>query len=109
MLVSSVQQSDIDTYVHVSRLPRWLTGKQSACQAGDPEDAGLIPWVDPLEKKVAAHSSILAWETPWTEATSGLQFMGRRSQKVRHNLATKQQQQQIVYVSDCFPLYIFTK
>ena len=27
-------------------------------------------------KKIAAHSSILAWETPWTEEPDGLQFMG---------------------------------
>ena len=24
---------------------------------------------DPLEKKIATHSNILAWETPWTEET----------------------------------------
>ena len=34
------------------------------------------------------HSSILAWETPWTEEPGGLQSLG--SQKVRHDLATKQ-------------------
>ena len=51
VLVSSVQQSDIDTYVYVSGLPRWLTGKESACQAGDPEDAGLIPGLIPWRKK----------------------------------------------------------
>ena len=28
---------------------------------------------DPLEKEMAAHSSILAWETPWTEEPGGLQ------------------------------------
>ena len=27
---------------------------------------------DPLEKEMAIHSSILAWETPWTEKPSGL-------------------------------------
>ena len=27
---------------------------------------------DPLEKKMATHSSILAWETPWTEQPGGL-------------------------------------
>ena len=27
---------------------------------------------DPLEKKMATHSAILAWETPWTEEPSGL-------------------------------------
>ena len=31
---------------------------------------------DPLEKEIATHSSILAWETPWTEEPGGLQFMG---------------------------------
>ena len=45
---------------------------------------------DPLEKEIATHSSILAWELPWTEESAGLQSMG--SQRVRHNLATKQQQ-----------------
>ena len=30
----------------------------------------------PLEKEMVTHSSILAWEIPWTEETSGLQFMG---------------------------------
>ena len=31
---------------------------------------------DPLEKEMAAQTSVLAWETPWTEEPSGLQFMG---------------------------------
>ena len=38
---------------------------------------------DPLEKAMATHSSILAWEVPWTEEPGGLQSMG--SQRVRHN------------------------
>ena len=42
------------------------------------------------EQGRAAHSSILAWEIPWTEEPGGLQSMG--SQTVRHDLATKQQQ-----------------
>ena len=29
----------------------------------------------PLEKEVATHSSILAWEIPWTEKPGGLQSM----------------------------------
>ena len=36
-----------------------------------------------LEKEMATHSSILAWEIPWTEEHGGLQSMG--SQKVRYN------------------------
>ena len=42
-----------------------------------------------LEKEMATHSSILAWEIPWTEEHGGLQSMGL--QTVRHDLATKQQ------------------
>ena len=49
---------------------------------------------DPLEKGVATHSSILAWRIPWTEEPGRLQSMG--SQRVGHDLATKQQQQQII-------------
>ena len=30
---------------------------------------------DPLEKGMATHSSILAWEIPWTEDPGGLQSM----------------------------------
>ena len=38
---------------------------------------------------MATHPSISAWEIPWTEAPGGLQPMG--SQRVGHNLVTKQQ------------------
>ena len=40
---------------------------------------------------MATHPSILAWEIPWTEEPGGLPFMG--SQRVRHDLMSKQQQQ----------------
>ena len=45
-----------------------------------------------LEKEMATHSSILAWEIPWTDVSGSLQ--SKRSQEVRYNLATKQQQHQ---------------
>ena len=32
-----------------------------------------LGWVDPLEKEIATHSSILAWEIPWTEDPGRLQ------------------------------------
>ena len=38
---------------------------------------------DPLEKEMAAHSSVLAWRIPWTEGPGGLQCMG--SQRVGHD------------------------
>ena len=46
---------------------------------------------DPLEKEMATHSGILSGEIPWTEELGRLQSMG--SQRVRHDLVTKQQQQ----------------
>ena len=38
---------------------------------------------DPLDKKMANHTNILAWETPWTEEPSRLQSMGL--QRVGHD------------------------
>ena len=40
---------------------------------------------DPLEKEMATHSSILAWEVLWTEEPGRLQSMGK--QRVRRDLA----------------------
>ena len=34
-----------------------------------------LGWEDPLEKEMAIHSSILAWEISCTEEPGGLQFM----------------------------------
>ena len=45
---------------------------------------------DTLKKEMATHSSILAWEIPWTEESGGLQSM--ELQKVGHQLVTQQQQ-----------------
>ena len=42
---------------------------------------------DPLEKELAAHSSILAWEIPWKEEPGRLQPMAL--QNVRYHSATK--------------------
>ena len=36
----------------------------------------FLGWEDSLEKEMATHSSILAWEIPWTEEPGGLQSMG---------------------------------
>ena len=36
----------------------------------------LLGWEDPLEKGTATHSSVLAWKTPWTEESGGLQSVG---------------------------------
>ena len=49
-------------------------GKKFAYNAGEP---GSIPGPGrTLEKKMASHSGILAWEIPWTENPGRLQSMG---------------------------------
>ena len=56
----------------VKNLPAvWETGVRSLDQE------------DPLEKKMAIHSSVLAWRIPWTEEPGGLQAI--EFQRVRHD------------------------
>ena len=45
-----------------------------------------LGWDDPLKEEIVTHSSILAWEVPWTEEPGGLQSTG--SQSVRYDLET---------------------
>ena len=63
-------------------LPQWLSNKELSCNTGGGQE-------DPLEKEMTIHSSILAWEIPWTEEPGGLQSMGL--QTAGHDLATKQE------------------
>ena len=61
-------------------------------------DVGSIPDLGrPPEEEMATHSNILAREIPWTEEPGGLWSMG--SQRLRHDLATKQQQQHLWVLS----------
>ena len=61
-----------------ARLPLWCSGQESACQC---RRRVFNPWVRkiPLEKEMAIHSSILAWEAPWTGKPDGLQSMRSQS------------------------------
>ena len=72
------------------RLPRRLSGKESACQL---PVQGTEVWSlgpeDSLEKEMATLSSILVWRIPWAEEPGGLPSM--RSQRVGHDLATEKQ------------------
>ena len=43
----------------------------------------LLGQADPLEKQMATHSSVLAWEIPWPEEPAGPQSLG--TQRVRHD------------------------
>ena len=59
-------------------FPGGASGKESAWDTGS-----VSGREDPLEEETTTHSSILAWEIPWTEEPSGLQSMG--SQRVTHD------------------------
>ena len=65
------------TVVHgATGFPSGSDGEASICNAGD---LGSIPgWEDPLEKEMAAHSSILAWKIPWTMEPGRLPSWGRK-------------------------------
>ena len=65
--------------------PSRLSGKESACNAGDA--VSVLRLRRSLGKEETTRSSIFAWEIPWTEEPGGLQSMGL--QTVRHDLVTK--------------------
>ena len=44
---------------------------------------------DPLEKAMATHSSILAWEIPWTEEPGGLHPWGHKESDVTEHAHTE--------------------
>ena len=58
--------------------------KNPPANAGDSRDTGSVPGLGrSLEKEMATHSSILAWEIPWTEEPGGL--LSKESQRVEDN------------------------
>ena len=61
-------------------IPRWLGGKESACNSGDA--VWYLDQEDPLKKEMAIHFSILACEIPWTEEPCGLQSTGSQESQV---------------------------
>ena len=56
-----------------------------------------LGWENPLEEGMATHSSIIAWEIPWTEEPGGLWSTG--SQRIGLDLVTKQQQSDYILSS----------
>ena len=62
-------------------LPRCSVGKKSTCKcrslpAMQETQVQFLDHEDPLEKEMAAHSSIPAWKIPWTEEPGVLQSLG---------------------------------
>ena len=70
------------TFLITTMLLDFPGGSEVKASAWNAGDLGSIPG-DPLEKEMATHSSLLAWEIPWTEEPGGLQSM--RLQRVGHD------------------------
>ena len=65
------------SYSHSWAFQAAIVVKNLPVSAGDIRDTGSIPGLErSLEKEMATHSSILAWEIPWTEKPSRLQSIG---------------------------------
>ena len=60
-----------------------VTKQEQIGRASCREKSVCLRGQDPLEKEMATHSSILAWEIPWTDKPGGLQSMGL--QRVQHD------------------------
>ena len=61
----------------VLAFPSGLDGEESACQCK--RHRVPLGWEDPLEKRMAILSSVLAWRIPWTEKHGRLQSMGSQT------------------------------
>ena len=74
--------------------------KESSCPMKETQ-VQLLGQEDPLEKEMATHSSILAWEIPWTNEPRGLLSMGL--QRVRHDLTTEPGHHETGVKRSCLP------
>ena len=74
----------------ISGYPGDSAVKESSCNTGDAQETQVwfLGQEDPLEKEMAAHSSMPAWKIPWTEELGRQQSIG--SQRIGNGLATKQ-------------------
>ena len=88
-----IQHLNITKQIH--GLPHWLSGKESACNAGAPEDAGSLPGLgrscgggrcNPLQ-----HSCL---KNPWSEEPGGLPSTGLQSRTRLEPLSARREHQQ---------------
>ena len=82
---SSQQSQQLDIYCYSSHFTGFLG--VSAESAKQEVQVRFLGREDPVEKEMATHSSILAWEIPRTEDSGGIQTTGL--QRVGHDLATE--------------------
>ena len=84
------KKSLLNLLQHCFRFMFWIFGHEAwVAQTVKNLTALWESWVrslspqDPLEKRIAIHSSFLAWRFPWAEGPGGLQSMGL--QRVGHD------------------------
>ena len=70
MVINQGRKVDVEGFLLGSVL------KNPPAKAGDTGSIQCLGQEDPLENKMATHSSILVWAIPWTEEPDGLQSMG---------------------------------
>ena len=81
-------------------LPRWFSGKKKKKKIHLPiqeTQVWSLGWEEPLEEKMASHSSVLAWNIPWAEEPGVLQSMGHKVLDTTELLST---QAWIVFLAD---------
>ena len=81
-------------------LPRW----QRIClptQEMQEMRIQSLYWEDPQEEEMETHSSILAWEIPWTEEPVGYSWWGRKESD------RTEQAHKHTYISFCLPVLWF--
>ena len=64
--------------IYIYLFPDGSAGKESAYNAEETRETQVLSLgqEDPLEEGMATHSSIVAWEIPWTEEPGGLEPVG---------------------------------
>ena len=76
-----------------------VVGKEYACNAGDPVRS--LGAEDPMEKEMATHFSMFAWEIPWTEKPGRPQSMGSQELDMTEQLNH--------YHHHCYLMFIFKR
>ena len=71
ILLVSVSAKHIHASLAAQLIKNARANQESACNAGD--QGSISGSGTSLEKEMATHTSILAWEIPWTKEPGGLQ------------------------------------